>query len=294
MSASLRSVVAIQGDTLEGLALAHLGAVERWREIAALNHLRAPYLSDRPADWFGPPLVAGFLAAPLAAGATSLAAPGERADSIPKGAALFLDGAGADGYAWEAPPILGYDETTGTLTLDAPTALAWAAGTRYRVCATDLGTVCAKPGDTLLLPVAAGSAAPIVGAQADLVSLYGRDLLVGPDGRLATVGGDLATVAAVANAGQALRFRATLVPGESLLHPTEGNRTHELIGSPQGDATAALAQNYTRAALATDSRVAAIPSVVVAPTGPTSLAVTATVTLAGSSQQVRIDETVGG
>lgn len=294
MSGSLRRIPLVQGDTLEALAAKYLGYFGRWREIASLNSLRAPYISDRPADWFGPPLTTGILGSPLAALAETVTLAGESSRSVLAGSFFLLEAQAAGGYVWEAPIVKGFDQTTGVVTFVTPLQHGWHAGTRYRVCPADIATRVARPGESLALPDVVGNAGAVVDGSADLILLYGRDLGLDRTGRLALAGGDLAVVEGVANAGQALRFRALLPHGSCALHPTEGNRTLELIGNPQGDATAALARDYTRAALLTDSRVLAIPRVTSREVDFTALELTADVTLAATSQQVRVNEVIGG
>jgi phage baseplate assembly protein W len=295
MSDGLRRIVVRQGDTLEGVAAQYLGYVGRWREMVPLNRLRQPFISDRPADWFGAPLTTGILGADLAAGDEAVTIPGESARVVLPGTYLLLERQAPGGYAYEAPIVKAFDPATGEVTLDTPLALGWATGTRYRVCPADIDTRVLKPGDELALPdLSGGGVAPIVQSGQDLIALYGRDIALGRDGRLQMAGRDLATVAGLDNVGQALRFRAQMPHGTNLQHPQEGNRAHELIGQPQGDATTFLARDYTRQALLTDSRVREVPNVRARQADLLALELTADVTLAGSLQQVRVNEILGG
>ena len=43
-----------QGDTLESIAAAKLNSADRWRDIAIINQLRQPFISDDPYQQYGP------------------------------------------------------------------------------------------------------------------------------------------------------------------------------------------------------------------------------------------------
>ncbi len=56
-----------QGDSLESIAANQLGSADRWREIAILNRLRQPFISDDSYQKFGLPIVTGVLTAVITA-----------------------------------------------------------------------------------------------------------------------------------------------------------------------------------------------------------------------------------
>jgi hypothetical protein len=146
MSASYQSVTVAASDTLQSIAATYLGGQARWREIAALNRLRSPYISDKPSDWYGPPLATGILTDDIAAGDLTVALPGERAELLGHGSVLFLDTLDADNhYAYTAPRIDSYDPVGGIVALLDPVAGDWPTGARYRVAPSqdELGTVVA-------------------------------------------------------------------------------------------------------------------------------------------------------
>lgn len=292
MAITYESVVVQQGDTLPSLAATYLGTQSRWREIAVLNGLRAPYISDRPADWYGNPLSIGILTDDIAEGDTTVTIPDENAALLSHGAILFLDGLDGDShYVYAAPRIDNYDPVTGVVALLDPIQHAWALGSRYRVCPPpgELGTTVARSGTTLALPiVATGSASQVVTA-ADLIDILGTDLALGTDGTLALVGGDLATYSGMRNAQQGLWMRATLPEGESIWHPEEGNRAYILLGGPIVQQNIDAAALYTRAAVATDPRLAEVPAVSGSPDRGGAVQIQVRAILIDRSTEVRVN-----
>jgi hypothetical protein len=287
-----QTVVVQGGDTLAALAAAHLGYQGRWREIAALNRLRAPFISARPADWYGPPLSTGILTDDIADGDLAVTLPGERADLLTRGAVLFLDTIDPeDQYAYTAPRIDRYDELAGVIALLDPVAGDWPTGARYRVCPAqeELGTRVARPGEAIALPLLASGTASQVITGEELIDVLGTDVALAFDGALALVGGDLATYAGVRNAQQGLWMRATMPEGESIWHPELGNRAHILIGDPVTVENINAAALYTRAALASDPRVAEIPGVTGQRSGPDGVQVSARVALLDHRIEVSVN-----
>ena len=295
------SVVVRQGDTLERIAATTLGYAGRWREIAALNNLAFPYLSDDPADWYGPLLSQGLLAIQAGAGATVIRLVGERAAVVAPGTLVLLDGygtnaAGNPAYVYDARRVLTFDPASGNTALDGdPLAHAWPAGTRYRVYppAADVTTRVARTGDRLYLPVAPPARVDLVQATTP-TDLYGVDIALGADGRLAFANGDLATVSGLANAAQALWIRAQLPLGSYLLHPDEGNECFALLGAPVGPATALFAEAALRQALASDPRVRSVDAVTATVTQPDVIAVTATVVLESTEAAIEVNAVARG
>lgn len=75
-----------QGDTLESIASDVLGSADRWREIAMLNRLRAPFISEEHIDSHGEPLVNGTLTSAILENSTSYAF---QASELPVYATLY-------------------------------------------------------------------------------------------------------------------------------------------------------------------------------------------------------------
>lgn len=280
------------GDTLPSIAARYLGSQSRWREIAALNKLRHPFISDQPSDWFGPPLTVGILSGDLDIGDTEVVIPGENALLLTHDAILFLEGQDDDGhYFYDAPVIDSYDPTTGTVALLDALTVGWSTGGRYSVRQppADLDAIVAHSGQVIALPILAIGQRSIVIGEGELIDLYGTDIALGTDGLLTLVGGDLKPIAGYQNAQQGLWMRATLPKGESVWHPQEGNNAYLLIGGPLSRANIDAAALYTRAALALDPRVAEIPNVSGQPDGPDAVRIDADVILINRNKQVRVN-----
>lgn len=64
-----------QGETLESIAIATLGNASRWREVALLNRLRWPFLSDDPSQQYGQVVASGVTTLAIAANALSYTLP---------------------------------------------------------------------------------------------------------------------------------------------------------------------------------------------------------------------------
>lgn len=281
-----------QGDTPQSIAAAATGDASRWREITALNKLRWPYISDKPVDQYGPPLTTGVLADDINDGDLVVTIPGENPDLLTHGAILFLDGHDDDGhYVYSATRIDGYDEDTGDVALLDPVNQGWSLGGRYRVCPPpeELDTAVARTGDTIALPLVASGTTSAVIQGGELIDLFGADIAVTDDGLLTLEGGDLKVFSGLRNAQQGLVFRARLPQGQSLWHPSEGNLAYVLIGGPQVRQNIDAAALYTRAAIATDPRIQAIPDVTGQPDGPTAVRVDASVQLIGTNRLVRFN-----
>lgn len=64
-----------QGETLESIANARLGSADRWSEIALLNRLRLPFLSDDPSEQYGQVMASGVTTLAIAADALTYTLP---------------------------------------------------------------------------------------------------------------------------------------------------------------------------------------------------------------------------
>lgn len=298
MSASYVTYIVNQGDTLEGIAQQQLGDWARWKEIAGLNNLRYPFISDRPERWFGPEISTGALLSDIGPLTSTLNLPGERADVLLYGGVFFVDGylpnnAGNNTYAYDAVTINAYDPIKGVLVFLASGAQfthSWPAGTRYRVFLppADLSTKVAKPGDRIFLPLVASSTGNILDQQTAL-DLYGTDIELTTKGQLTLANGDLKTVSGIDNISQALRFRSQLPYGSYLVHTDEGNKCYFLIGETVRPETPLRAAAFIKEALETDPRVASVPKVMSDVSRPDQIAVGATVQLARTEEQVTVN-----
>lgn len=289
-----------QGDTLESIAYKQLGSMERWREIAALNKLRYPFISSQPADWYGPVIALGLLSNEVGAGSIEIKVAGESREKIVPNSFFFVDGyltppEGAQIYIWEALEVAQYDPNIGVIFLKDKTQYGWRPGTRYRIFppARDLVTQVASVGQRLVLPLDVPDDGNIA---TDARVLYGTDILLGDikrgKGRPVLVDGDLAVVSGHANVAQALWMRTMLPYGTYLVHPNEGNRMFDLLGGNVYPETAFIAASFLQEALMTDPRVAEVTELSVSVPEADSIMISATVRLEGSAETITFNETV--
>jgi hypothetical protein len=295
-SGNFLTYVINQSDNLEGIAQHQLGDWARWREIAALNNLRYPFVSDKPERWYGPESTTGILSTDTPRNSLSVRIPGERKEVIPPRSVLFLDGyivnaSSNTSYVYDALTILNYDPYSGNANLDGEsTTQEWLQGTRYRVFPPpqDLNSHVARPGERILLPIAASDSGNILDKNY-ASSLYGSDIALSHDGKLNLVNGDLATVSGFDNAYQALRFRAELPFGSFIIHTDEGNRCFYLLGEPVRPETALRASAFVKDALETDPRVDGVIDVQANISRPDTIEISALVQLSRTKERVTIN-----
>jgi phage baseplate assembly protein W len=275
-----------QFDTLEAIAYRTLGDPTLAPQIAALNRLRWPYISDNPRDRYAPVLVQTQLTAPsLVSGLL----PVQSAAGFPDGGYVLVQSTGnpsaqvfydfllirgtarAVGTAQQtlSPGLAGQTTWYGTplpagdtVVLDGGMGHIYPTGTQvfgYPSTVNSTSQVVGT-GDVLLLPRAAGNAQTLSIRQEELVDVFGTDLALDPNGFLTLTNRDATTVAGAQNLGQALTIRLRTEQGELPLHPAFGNPALAAIGSvvPQLEATVYAGVIQT---LVADPRVARVQGV---------------------------------
>jgi|GEM_PF-4603256 len=164
----------IAGDTLESLAYRFLGTSARWQELATLNTLRWPYISDVPRDRLGLNIGTTSLLTPVAAGAkqVTLANPPL---ALRAGCVLLFERQTGAGLETDTATVLRLNNLTGIATLD--TALVYAYPLRQSVLlftpARDTTGRVAQTGDSIRVPVEGGNVAL---PRPDLLDALGVDL----------------------------------------------------------------------------------------------------------------------
>jgi hypothetical protein len=152
------------------------------------------------------------------------------------------------------------------------------------------------PGDTLLIPPSLSQAQPaptvtdwltLIGGTSLQLSGSG-DLVVAPDGSLATISGG-------GNLLQNWALRVLTQRGDMLLHPSFGTEIVALGTSGASDATDLILADI-REAIQADPRVASVSDVAVTPAGgdSTTLQVSCTVLPVGSSTPIPLSVLLGG
>lgn len=265
-------------DTLMGLATRYLGHPAAWPQLRELNHLRAPYLSDRLWDQYGPPVAAweltagsggSFVAAPLvAAGATTVTLPGVGAPSCPPGSRIVLEQWTAAGRQQEVHAVQTFDANTHVATLAEAVQQAYGPGALLGLNGNPAlqTTQVLAPGDTIQIPL---TGPPTTTLLTDPADAFGTDWAVDANGFLAwTDTGDLATASGVANLQGALIRRVNSALGTLPLHPyTYGSGLPSVVGLPMGESH--VIRGFVTTVLQQDPRVTAVESVTVTSDGTT-------------------------
>lgn len=265
-------------DTLMGLATQYLGDPEAWPSLRRLNHLRAPYISDRLWDQYGPPVAAwelttgnagSFVAAPLVdAGTMTVTLPGMAAPACPPGSRIVLEQWTATGRQQEVHAVQTFDATTQVATLADAVQQSYGTGALMSLNTNPAlqTTQVLAPGQTIQIPLTGPPATTLLTDPADA---FGTDWAVDADGFLAwTDTGDLATASGVANLQGALIRRVNSALGTLALHPmTYGSGLPSVVGLPMGQSH--VIRGYVTTVLRQDPRVTAVESVTVTVEGTT-------------------------
>lgn len=282
-------------DTLLSLATQYLGDPEAWPTIQQLNQLRAPYISDRLWDQYGPPLASWILGAAgtaptVAAGATTVTVPGVPASLCPPGSIVVLEQWTASGRQQEAHAVASYDAATASATLTTAVAASYTAGAAQSLNLNPAfqTTQVLAPGDVIQIP-ANGQAAATTQLTTPSDPL-GTDLLVTATGDLQyTATGDLATASGIANLLGALSRRLDSALGTLPLHPTYGSGLSTVLGDPL--LGPAVVTGYVTLTLLQDPRVQQVSHVQVTASGD-AWVVSATVQPVALPQPVTVTATV--
>ena len=260
-------------DTLLTLATQYLGNPELWPTIRALNQLRAPYISARLWDQYGPPVAAfelaatgnaqPFIAAPVVnAGATTVTLPGVPGPLANPGAVVVLEQWTASGRQQEAHAIQAYDANTFVATLTEAVTQSYGVGAlmSLNLNPAQLTTQVLAPDQSIQIPL---SGQPTSAQLTDPQDPLGTDLYVDPNGFLAlTETGDLMTATGIQNLSAALARRLDSALGALPLHPTTyGSGLPSVVQEPMLGTH--IISGYVRTALLQDPRVVRVPTVTV-------------------------------
>ncbi len=276
---SVRLHVLTDQDTLLTLASHYLGNPELWPTIRALNQLRAPYISPRLWDQYGPPVAAfeltnaasanPFVAAPVVtAGATTVTLPGVPGPLANPGTVIVLEQWTSTGRQQEAHAIQSYEPDTFVATLTEAVTNSYGVGAlmSLNLNPAQLTTQVLAPGQTIQIPL---SGQPTSAQLTDPQDPLGTDLYVDAQGFLAlTETGDVMTATGVQNLAGALTRRLDSALGSLPLHPTTyGSGLPGMVGQPMIGSH--ILSGYVRTALLQDPRVTSVPTVTVQQQGTT-------------------------
>lgn len=289
-------------DTLLGLARHYLQDPEAWPTIRQLNRLRAPYLSARLWDVYGPPIIAytltnsttagDMLVAPLVAqGALQVVLPNVPPPLCPPGSVLVLEQWTSAGRQQESHIVQAYDGNTFTATITTPTTAAYTPGAFLSLNFNPqiLTTQVLMPGQAIQIPLPGSLPSAQLPVNTDP---WGTDLYLTPSGDLQqTSTGDVQTATGIQNLQGALSRRLQAYLGTVPLHRSYGSGLPTVIGRPMVHPH--VVQAYVRTALLPDPRVQDVNPVTVTQDG-TIWRIVATVIVQGLPAPLTIAATLGG
>lgn len=269
-----RWVTVSENTTLLQLADQYLGHPEDWIAIRRLNHLRAPYISARLWDQYGPPILAYVLSAtelgpvgnflyapPVSAGATTITLPGALPELIGPGVAIVLETTTAQGRQQEVHFVTAFNATNYQATVADPVQATYPPASLLSVNLPPawVTTRVVAPGDPIQIPLNT-AVTPLLPNPDDP---FGTDFWVDAQGVMHWTGtGDIATATGIQNLQGALRRRLDTLLGTLPLHPRHyGSGLPTLIGNPA--VADHVIQGYVRMALLPDPRVVNVNPVTV-------------------------------
>lgn len=261
-STASRQVIVSVGDTLQDLAATYLGNAARWQELAILNGLRAPYISDRAIDQFGSPVGEVDITVPSVIAGNTITF--FSADKVQPGMRVYFE---TSNGAVQLLTVATVSHITNIVTFvesftavfglaDTATLFDNADNVLTRVLMT--GQVIAIPGDATA-PDAATAPEQQREAAAVFTEVLGIDFLLDAHGDLNIDEGDLQTTAnGVQNIVQALKHALDTDNGELVYHQEYGSGIHKLIGEKNRAVLRARTLRDVRDTLLRDPRVVGI------------------------------------
>lgn len=287
-------------DTLPQLAERYLGDAEQWPIIRQANHLRAPFISARLWDQYGPPVLAyeltnastasPFVAAPpVSAGATTITLPGATPPQCPPGAVIVLETWTATGRQQETVTVQSFNPATQVATVTSAVQANYGAGALLSVNWPPAWytTQVLAPGQALAIPLNTAPSA----ALPEPTDPWGTDLEVDTNNDLVwTSTGDVKTVSGPANLAAALARRLDTALGSVVLHPTYGSLLPTIPGTPMEQPY--VIQGAVTTALLADPRVQRVRTVSVT-AQDTTWQVAAVVDVTTQPQPITVTTTLG-
>jgi hypothetical protein len=247
---------AIDGDTIESLAVRTMGAADQWRRLAFLNGLEAPFFARTPIEGFSSTLASGTL---ISQNGRELCIAGIAPQP---GQVLLL----TEGDRWSAGMVESYDDVaTGTpiTTIVEPLQEEFSPGAQVTLHERALSVL--FPGDTFKVPsTSTATQGPILGAYTDpYARTLGADEYLDASG---LPGDDKSSTIAVAvglqNLEMQLTHRLNTMRGELAVlgHPTYGSLIPSMIGKVDSDYWLERIKLEARMTIIEDPRISSIAS----------------------------------
>lgn len=271
------------GDTIQNVAQRIAGDTSTWMDIAFINNLRYPFISNDPTllnEQNTPTIVLTQRADP---GDTTIFINGTNA-FVTEGAVLFfqLQSPLSNGTLKNISDVVTVDAVfvdqqvpaNTRVRLKTPLFNTYLAGTNVDILRTVNTTArVATTGDFILVPAGQDNNSLVQSDQLDVSkaqSILGTDIFLDADGLVrADTSGDLQTVVGIPNLNQALRHRLLTELNELDYHPTYGNVLLEYVGYLNAPVLSVLANHEIARTLLQDPRVKAVKSVTVSIIGDT-------------------------
>ncbi len=246
-----------QGTTLQTLATQRLGDTSRWEEIALLNNLRWPYISNEFIYTLGPKM--SDMVVVSGSGDTYVF-------SDIEGASVDQQIYFSNGVNEEAVTILSVDPVTNTLVFTSATTVDY---TSLAQCSLhedpdESSTVVLKIGDQISIPIDTSSGNSVksdeVFDDTDFNRLFGLDIQLTETGELTfgETGDFVITETGVDNIVQSLRIRINTSPSDLKYHQDYGVGIPERVGEIASPRLANQIQRLLERGLPRDPRVSVV------------------------------------
>lgn len=268
-----------QGDLyqgLQGVAQQVMGDATKWDQIAFINNLRYPFISEDPTELEGKAATSLYLANRVNVGDTVVYVNGI-SPFLTEGAILFfaLQSLLSDGSIRTISDVVrvesvGTDPNNSTntrLTLQQPIFNVYLAGTAFDVLDTSNNTSSrvVTIGDFILIPSPLNSNNALQARDLDITQVYallGQDLWLDNNGLLRNdQNGDLQTVVGVYNLHQAVVHRLVTEIGELVYHQDYGNPLLKYVGKVNSPVLTILANQKLSQTLLDDPRIKSVQQI---------------------------------
>lgn len=243
-----------QLDDLPMIAERLTGNASNWQQIAEYNRLREPYISNNPADWYGPVLTQGTFGSQMSSGVKTIALTNANAKVITEGVLLFVETITTTGtVVYETQSVASFDANTYTVTLSNGLVYTYPKGATWMVFPNpmDVTTKVLPVGGVLHIPGVLVQNQNLVTTHTDYL---GTDIAL-TQGQVNFSGGDLQTVTGPSNLRQALQNRFKTPYGALPYHPQYGNKMLRMLGEMGQPHFATMAKLYIKETAMQDPRV---------------------------------------
>ena len=285
-----------QGDLyqgLQGIAQNLTGDPTQWEQIAFINNLRYPYISEDQTELQGTSATTLYLSNRVNVGDTVVYVSGI-SPFLVNGAILFflLQSPLSDGTVRLVSDIVRVDTVTidgetpanTRVTLQQPIFNTYLTGTPFTILNTSNNTSSrvVTIGDYILVPSSSDGLNNIQASDIDISQVYdllGQDFWLDNNGMLRNdQNGDIQTVVGVQNLKQAVVHRLMTEIGELVYHQEYGDPLLNYVGKVNGPVLSVLANQQLSQTLLNDPRIQSVKKVASVVNGDV-LYVVATVTV---------------